>query len=198
MPSYVRTYGRTSRGPFTVRLFRLSFRRRPLSARNRRLRARANRLRDRELFRVDRRVISIFDSVVDNAERELSDRVPVRTGLMRRRVDARGLAIGGIRSIDLRSDARNKKGREYAKYVDRYNRALSHTLVSAESAISSAFVRFSEYRISFVFGFVRSSVRIAKASRFMSVHKSGTRLIFELQSPQSQPLSRGTATVSLL
>lgn len=198
MPVLVRTYGRTRRGAFAVRLFRLTPRRRPLSARNRRLRARANRLRNRTLERANRRVLAIFASVVDGAERELRNNVPVKTGLLKRRVDARGLAIGNARTVALYSDAMNNRGREYAKYVDGYERALTRALRKSEASIRSSRFRFNEYRISFVYGFVRRSVRIARASTFMSVHREETRIVFTLRAPKAQPVITDTVTVSLL
>lgn len=194
----IRTYGRRRRGPFTIRLFRLTLRRRPLGARNRRLIARANRLRDRELEIANRRVIRIFARITEEAESYLRDNVPVKTGLLRRRVDIRGLNFGNRRRVSLFSDARNSNHKQYAKYVAGYDRALRQALVRAEGRIATERIRVTSYRISFVFGFVRRSVGFAPISSFINVRREETRLIFTLLSPKGTPTTIDTVTVSLL
>lgn len=114
----------------------------------------------------------LMAEIANESGRRLRDTVPVRTGLMRRRVDARGQ----LTQIDIYSDARNKSGKEYAQYVRRYDLALRRVVSYAVRRVSSERIRSVSYTF---FGARR--VRYERASDYISARRNGTRLELRLR-----------------
>lgn len=109
---------------------------------------------------------SFVDRVGRHAAAELRSQVPVRTGLMKRRVSATGRL-----TVDVYSSATNSKGREYAPYVDGYHRALQSALRTAEHQISR-----KQFRVTYRSYFYSGSIYV-NASRFVSARIEGHHLI---------------------
>lgn len=114
----------------------------------------------------------LMAEIANESERRLRDMVPVRTGLMRRRVDARG----ALSQIEIYSDAMNNRGIEYAQYVRRYDKALVRVVGYAVRRVSTERVRTIRRLF---FGGV--NVEYERASDYISVRRNGTRLELRLR-----------------
>lgn len=115
-----------------------------------------------------RRFVNFYNDLARDAEEYLRARVPVRTGLMRRRV-IRVQNLGAVTLIY--SDAMNKKGVEYAQFVARYEKALQDTFERTFLRAELRRVQVSERQ-----GFFGRKTRRASASELVHVRKVGTQL----------------------
>ena len=122
-----------------------------------------------------RRARRLFDRLANELERDLRGRVPVRTGLMRRQVAARG----DRRRVDIWSSARNTQGREYAQWVRRYEIAIQATTRLAIRRLTRSYVRFTDYTVAPGLRLV-SETRLVPASRFIDIQRDGTHLVLSL------------------
>ena len=130
----------------------------------------------------DRQAKQLFERIVEDMAEHLRANVPVRTGLMKRRTDARGDNRGDRRQVDIYSDAMNNQGREYAQYVARYDRALTSTVSRAWQRINRAVIRLHIYTIR-PGGIIQRRTVFVDGSRFMDAKKEGTRLVLSFRSP---------------
>ena len=123
-----------------------------------------------------------FQALVAESTNRLARTVPVRTGLLRRHVDARRL--GGF-SVAIYSDAKNQNNREYAQWVRRYDRALASLTRSVTGQVARQTFRFIDYGIVGGDGnyvITRRPVLIG-AVRFIGVDRTGTRMILSFRVP---------------
>ena len=107
----------------------------------------AGRFNARRLTAGERRIQRFFEKIEREATRELRRSVPVRTGLMKRRTGRRGDGKGRFRTVEIYSDAKNTSGKEYARYVERYNAALNEVFRRTNSKMESKRISIVEYRL---------------------------------------------------
>ena len=109
-----------------------------------------------------------FDDLVRHVEKDLRRLSPVRTGLLRRRVENRGR--GAIAVIF--SNAENSAGVEYAQFVRRYDRAIRITIASARIRVKNKRFFIKERS-----GFFGSRTGIVEARRVISIDRRGTAIV---------------------
>lgn len=131
-----------------------------------------------------------FDALVISSTHRLARTVPVKTGLMRRRVDSR--RFGGF-AVAIYSDAKNQNDREYAQWVKGYDRALTALTRSVVGQVSRRAFRFVDYGVAGRQGayvITRRPVLIG-AARFIGAGRIGTRLILQFRVPLNVFRNRG-------
>ena len=120
-----------------------------------------------------------FEDVAKTAERHLRQTVPVRTGLMRRRVDGRGR----LPRVAIYSDAKNRRNKEYAQYVRRYHIALQDTEKRVVDIVRGIRLRHSVYERVRGGTAIRRRTVYTSGRRFIVLSVQGTRLMLRYRTP---------------
>ena len=121
----------------------------------------------------------LFASLVSQLTAILRDTVPVRTGLMRRRVQSRNI---GRTASEISSTVR------YAPYVRRYDQAMDNLERRATQEIRRGVIRYSLYEV--VGNQIKPQRRYVKTDKFITVRRSGVRIVLRLRVPSRRDLLR--------
>lgn len=123
-------------------------------------------------------VVEFYNRLATDAANELKATVPVRTGLMRRsttRRQKRGGRLAVVQETRISSVARNKRGVEYAPYVERYEQALKRVVAKTQKRIAAKIFRHKLLYFRVVVGRISH-----RAGVHMEAKKEGHVLVMRL------------------
>ena len=132
---------------------------------------RARRIQKRFFGQFDRQAQAFFQDLTGKATAQLKRTVPVRTGLMKRQVSRRGRTV----RFEVYSDAKNRRGIQYAPYVERYDKALKDVQEKAQDRIDK-----KTFTLTIVFLYWKREIKYP-ARQFITIERDGHKLVFKLE-----------------